>query len=683
MQRIYTFKIVLFLMSFGILASCSKDEEALYSGRDQEANPDLLEGVWSVYLGELNGVVVDIPENNPECGRDFVLFNANNTVVEFLIRDNYECIPEVNEYSWSLNRGIITLRDSRGQTEELVILELTPTRFVFRAALDYDENGSRELFTFTARRYTPPEDKDLYSYSFVHDNLDGNRDKIRLGWRPYQGIAAFDRYEIYRSDSGCDKSSAILVGSISDRQIDAFIDENPANRQSLCYYFRLYTEKGLLSESELIEVNTDFLEVQPVSLDPLTWDGASLELSWSPFGGYYFSHYEISVRNYTDGTGYGYQQRVLAEISDRETIRYPITEMPYVANPVFSVQVVDIFGNRSQGMFDITSTRQLEYRRPGLLDMEFIRQMIPDPSGNRVILYGRRFGESEANFYLFDYASGIITAESDTPPNTSSEGTMKRIDSEEGPELLIPVGSELRVYNAQTLSYKFSLNPEGVFISDFEYLGNSIWAFTDGDNVSTFNRSGSVLQPIDQAPHFADHQAYSAYYLVSIGDNRVVVGHFNEPYSLTFTIDQAGLIGNRTEIQPVVRSERRRDLLFNTASSQLFGLSERSSYRTSDFLVANNFTGIFQAFGVSKDGQAVFGSDNDPLRASEEEAPYLREAAVFNLANGFKETIPTQGYPLYIFENQTGQRICLSSYFRRARTDDYTPSPDFFFEVLE
>jgi len=371
--------------------------------------------------------------------------------------------------------------DENGETLELVIVELTNSKLVFKVNIDYDENGTFDIITFTAQPYTPPNDIDLYTSTFNRNQFIPHYDKIRFSWRPYAGFNTFDRYEIYRSKTGCDKTESELITTITDKGTDFYIDENPIAETQLCYFFKLYTDKGLVSESDLITVNPIGLEVASVNLSRPQVSGPSIFLNWSKFEGYYFSHYEITVRNYEDGVGY--QEETIATITDIETLNYLDTDPPYLLDPVYAVHAVDIFGNRSNGVVQGKNSWTLNYKRPEVLDLEFVRQVVQDPNETVLYLYGRESNKPEENFYKYDYASNTMVAISNQPPNTSSEGTMKLVASNAGKELIVPVGNELRVYNALNLGYNYGINTPTGSIDDFEYLGNDIWIIADNENI--------------------------------------------------------------------------------------------------------------------------------------------------------------------------------------------------------
>lgn len=344
----------LFLGFLFIFLSCSKDDEnseqstnIFYKNKLEAANPEKLYKIWSIFEGSLDGKTVSIPENNPECGRDFFIYDKNGTYTDFLIVDNFQCNPEIYTLNWTLEKGIITLKNALGESEEFVILELTDQKFIFKANIDYDGDGTKEIFTFFARPYQPPSDKDIYSETFNRDYVDPQYDKIRLRWRPYLGLHNFDRYEIYRSDDNCSKTNAKLIATIKDGSIDTFVDESPVANPELCYFFRLYTDKGLLSESNIITIDPKGLNVALVQMNEPQVNNNTIDLTWSKYTGLYFSYYEISVQNFDDTVGNGDQSELITQIAEINTLSYEDINPPYLLNPVYVIKVVDIFGNKT------------------------------------------------------------------------------------------------------------------------------------------------------------------------------------------------------------------------------------------------------------------------------------------------------------------------------------------------
>jgi hypothetical protein len=80
-----------------------------------------------------------------------------------------------------------------------------------------------------------------------------------------------------------------------------------------------------LGESSPVNVNTSDIEVSPVNLSQPSLNNSIVDLNWERYQGYYFSHYEIEVRNYSSGSGGGYQEQQLAVINNIETLITPLS----------------------------------------------------------------------------------------------------------------------------------------------------------------------------------------------------------------------------------------------------------------------------------------------------------------------------------------------------------------------
>jgi hypothetical protein len=78
-----------------------------------------------------------------------------------------------------------------------------------------------------------------------------------------------------------------------------------------------------------VNVNTSDIEVSPVNLSQPSLNNSIVDLNWERYQGYYFSHYEIEVRNYSSGSGGGYQEQQLAVI----ILKLSITPLSFLIWP--------------------------------------------------------------------------------------------------------------------------------------------------------------------------------------------------------------------------------------------------------------------------------------------------------------------------------------------------------------
>ncbi|TXN37245.1 hypothetical protein FVB32_02870 [Flagellimonas hymeniacidonis] len=673
------------LLFFG----CSKDDDgsvsnSFYAGALKSTTISNLVGTWSIFEAESDGNRVSVPPTTQDCGRDFFSFSTENRYSEFLFTSS-SCVPETNNYNVDLLNGVVTLTNQFGQKEELVITELTSEILNFRAQFDIDEDGVLDILTFYARRYSPPAEMDIYSSTFIHNNTVEYLDKIQMSWEPYKGYNQFSRYEIYRNAGDCDKTNAELIATLNSPDQGFFIDENPAINSNLCYYFRIYTDQGLLGESEMVSVDTGRLEVSSVTVSEPVVGSESIGLNWSKYSGRYFSHYEVTARNYQSGSGYGYQEVTIATVDDVDTLEYIDNDPPYFANPVYSVHVIDIFGNKSLGTIEGANSWQTNFIRNGLLELDFIRKLAIDPDETIIYLYGRESGTQELNIIRYNYNTHSIEATSDLPPSAHTDVDMKVIASEEGKEILFAQGSSINVYEATSLNFKYEMRVVGLFPSfdDLAYLNDNVWVFTDSDDVFTCSRNGKDLNLIDSEIHFNEHQSSNNYQIIALDNNQVLVGHSNEPNSLRFTIDINGFLTDRNTVPIPILSDWKKETFYNANQSYIINLVEGQIYSTTGYAVIDSFSEPNFSYGISNDGNRIFGSENDPNAIDLLSSMHEKKAYAYNRANQALEQYETKGYPHFIFENHLGQLISISSGLLRPRLDFGMPSPDFFIEIVD
>jgi hypothetical protein len=646
----------------------------------KSATASNLVGTWSIYEVGFEGERTAVPPANQDCGREFFTFNAENTYTEFLFLDS-ACTTDTNKYSTELANGIITLTNQSGQKEELVIVELTSQILNFKAQFDIDDDGSLDILTFYAQKYNPPTEIDIYSSSFAHDKVLPHYDKIRLTWQPYAGYNEFSRYEIYRSAGDCDKADAELIATLDTQELEFFIDEDPAIDNILCYYFRVYTNKGLLGESNLVTVETDYLKVPPVTVSEPLVGNESIELNWTKYSGRYFSHYEITARNYLSGSGSGFQELIVTTIDNIDTLEYTDNNPPYFLNPVYTVYVVDIFGNRSHGFIDGGYSWRVNFKRPEVIELDFIRKLAIDPEEPIIYFYGRETISQDLNIVRYNYNTNIIEAISDMPPTGHTDLDMKVIVSEEGKEILFAQGHDFNIYDATTLQYKYDMRISDVYPSfeDFDYQSN-LWVFTNGEEVFTCNRNGSDLTIIDREVHFTEHQSYNNYQIIKLDNDQILIGHSNEPSSLRFKIDAGGFLTERTSVPITIKSDWKKETFYNTAQNYIINLVEGRLYSGTDYSPIDTFSEPNFPYGISADGNLVLGSNNDPKTIDLLNSTHEKRAYLYNRSLQSIEVYDTKGYPHFIFENHLGQIFSVSSGLQRPHLDRSMPAPDLFIE---
>src|SRR5690606_27307835 len=142
-------------------------------------------------------------------------------------------------------------------------------------------------------------------------------------------------------------------------------------------------------------------------------------------------------RNYTSGSGGGYQEDQLAVIDAIETTNYTV-ELPYFSNPVFVINTYNIFGTRSQTMIEGQNQQSTNFVREGILPINTIRFF--DFSPNETVLYYSDY----SNLYRYNYSSH--TVDNSASLNSSSIVFVKVFQSSFGTEVIVNTGSEIKVY---------------------------------------------------------------------------------------------------------------------------------------------------------------------------------------------------------------------------------------------
>jgi hypothetical protein len=686
--NIYFSRTLLFLL-LAILLGCSKDddleepENTFYKDALTSATASQLSGTWAIFEVGLDGQRAEVPVTYEDCGRDFFQFMNNGTYRDYLIITSYECEKQIQDLDWELSNGVITLQNSLGQEDEMVILQLNQDKLVFKMNIDIDEDGETEIITFGARRYTPPNDPDLYSYTFGADTIDNDGDKIRLTWMPYDGFYAFERYEIYRSTVGCSKTNAELITSIEDRSVNFFIDEDPPVKEEICYFFKLYNENGLVGESELTTFFTEYLRPAEVEFTKAEAVNNQVELKWQPFEGNYFSHYEITVRNYEGGTGYAYQEYSLKVIEDKEVSSFIDEDPPRLKNPVYAIYAYDIFGNISSSRHGEKNSRELNWTHPEVLNFDSVKFVAVDPEKPEVFFYGR---QNSYNYTLlkYNYQNHQVTATANKNPEVSTNVNMRFYNSGNRRELFFPQGSALAVYDAGDLSFKYNLVPDNYrTFYDFVYLGDNIFGFIDNNSIYTYKRSNANLELIAKRDHFTAHLGNNSYHIVKLKNGELLVGHFQESQSFKFSISSTGEISSGQLVNIPIRSRSEKKTLYSEDRNYVVNLLENKVYSTQSYSLQETFESPYFPTGISRNGNLILGSNNDPQENISNESIHEKKARLYELATGKLSTVDIKGYPHLLFENHLGQIISISSGFKRENLDTNSPKPDIFVEVVQ
>lgn len=688
MTNFYKISSLLFLL---ILTGCSKDDDLaeeesaddFYAHALVSANKELLKGTWSIFEVAYQENTADIPETYEGCGRDFFQFLNDGTYMEHVITSGYECEKQIQVLNWELEEGILSLTNSVEYSDEMVVVELKAEKLVFKMKIDIDEDGELEVITFIARQYAPPKDQDLYSYTFQPATIENSGDKIKLEWLTYSGFYNFDRYEVYRSKNGCSKANAELIASIDDRSENFFIDDNPPAQDEICYYLKIYNEKDLLGESELVNFQTEYLIPAEVGFSDVNVSEGTIELNWQAYNGNYFSHYEITVRNYVDGTGAGYLEETVMKIEDRETSNFIDENPPYLLNPVYAIYAHDIFGNISTIPSHGQNTWTVDWERAEVLKFDAVHFAVLDENEPELFLFGRKTDGQNYNLIKFNYQTHQVSATANKVPDLSNSIEMQINQTPNGKELFFPQGNSLYVYDASDLGYKYKLVADGsAGFDDFAYLGDDIWVFTDRNTIYTYKRENGNLAFVEQKDHFTDHHGTFNYQIISLKNDQVLVGHDREPKSFKFSIDGNGKISTGEPVDIPIRSQWKKKTLYSPDQDYIVNLAENKLYSTQSFSYKSSFEKPFYPTGISRNGSLILGSNNDPNETPTNESIQEKKAQVYNITTTELNTVETKGYPHVLFEDHSGQIISISSGFKRKDMESTMPKPDLFVEVI-
>ncbi|MEG9329165.1 lipocalin family protein [Salinimicrobium catena] len=655
-------------------------KDGFYKDALTAATKQQLSGTWSIFEAAFEGETAQIPANYEECGRDFFQFTTTDTYRDHYYISSYECEKIVQDLNYELENGVITLKDDWGSSEEMVITQLTGDKLVFKMKIDLDDDGEPEVVSLMARRYTPPNDLDLYSYTFGSEITDDNRNEIKYTWQAYDGFYKFDRYEIYRSDTGCSKANARLVASITDSSRNYFIDLDPPVSGEICYFFKVYNEKGLLGESQLVNFFTEELRPPQMEFVNVAMQNNQVKLEWQPFSGNYFSHYEITIRNYKGGTGGAYQEYPVTTIEDPEVATFVDPTPPRLKDPVYAIYAYDIFGNVSSQTYTDSNAWELTWTHPEVLNFASVKFVAPAHDAPEVFFYGRQ-PDGQYQLIKYNYQDHAVSATAVRSPEAYTSIQMQVHTSENGTELFFAQGNTLAVYDAEDLSYKYKLNTPSFF--DFAYLGNGIFSFTDSQTIYTYKRTNADLVLISQKSHFSTHFGNTYYHLLPLKNGEILVGHYQEPNSYKFTINAQGELSDGQPVNIPIRSRTEKKTLYSPDKDYVINLLDNKIFSTLTYSLEEYVESPSFPSGISRDGNLIFGTRNNPQEQISSESTHEKKARIYNLETKTVITVDTHGYPHMLFENHLGQIVSISSGFKRESLDGSAPKPDIFVEVLE
>jgi len=681
--------IVLFL-------GCSKDDgsvdhsdpNSFYSGAATNANSADLLGYWAIMEAEYEGTRVSVPINYNDCGRDFFVYRDGGAYQEYQYTSS-GCETVSSQLQWELDKGVLTMRTLSGSTDDWVVIKLSATEFQFKARVDIDEDGELDVVVLLAERYTP-NDFDFYTQSFQPDEEASDNNLIGFKWQPYEGLNTFQKYEIYRSaGNNCSKANAELVATITNVNETTFTDLTPPASGALCYYLKMYTDKGLLGESSSYYIETSFIRIDPVNLNEPTVAGNTISLSWDASESPYFSHYEIWVANHQPGYGNGFQEISVANINDRDTITWTDEDPPYLENPYYYLRAYNIFGNYTDYSTEVNVYQQVTFKRPEILPIQQIVSYAVDPTEPVLYFFGKESGDPYMPNRIFriNYDTYETEAISSTDPQSYTSIPIKIMVSSYGKELVILQGRTLHFYDAATLQFKYALDPDGVTsMKDFNYDSiRDLWVVSDENNIYTLQRGNGFMTLVDSAPHFSASQSSLGYEFIILKNGQYLLGHPNEISSFVFDLDDNGnFTGSQSvnvQFRSIYDSER---LLYNSASDILMDTQQQVLFSSISFQYTGSFIRPNVPSGISVNGNIIFGTDNDYNWSVDNEAPHKKEAVLFNRNTSALTTIATIGYPHILFENFRGEVISISSGFKKEDLyQNINSTSDFFIEKVQ
>ena len=681
---------------FFVILGCSKEDDNpgnidnFFNGAQRSVSNEDLVGVWAIFTAEFDGEKINVPVNYAQCGRDFFAYSGNGIYTEY-IYPNDSCEPDVNQLSWQLNNGVITLSNALGQSDELVITKLNDQELIFKSRIDVDSDGELDVLILTANRYEGDE-FDLTTRTFTRNPDEDFEEVLSFTWEAYNGFNTFDRYEIYRSaGDNCTKANAELIATISDASTTEFTDLNPPGEESLCYYLRLYTDQGLLGESNYFDVNPSFfIFVDAVALDEPMVNGNSISLSWEPSDSHYFSHYEVTVSNFAGTSASAAQEYVLAEIDDINGTSFTDNNPPYLQHPFYKVYAYNIFGNKSRSSDnERTGVREVPFKRQEVIEYRSIISLAVDTEAPVVYLYGELPGERATGVSIsrFNYETQQTEAVSDIQPEGQSYSGIKVFSSpENGKELVIQQGLELHFYDATTMEFKYAIDPDGVFsFSDFTYAPElDVWMLIDSNDIFTLKRDNVNLSLVDTATHFTQHHGNSWHRLFMLDNDRVLIGHPSESNSFVKTVDANGFMVNSETVNFSIKRLNNEKTLHNPTAQYMLNTGENRLYDTNSFQILNSFEFPSFATGTSTDGALIMGTNNDPDWQITSDSPHKKEAVIYNRSSGQASEIKTIGYPQLIFENYNGELISISSGFKKeSLNQNINGKADIFIEKID
>ena len=691
MSKYFTLKgnLALTLGFLFLMSACSSNEDdssvdsdPFYQGALVDADLELLNQYWSLYEVNYQEQTAEIPKTYGNCDRDFFTFFGNGAYKEYIVPSS-ACIPDEQVLQWSFDQGVITLENSFKDFDEMVIVQLTSDKFIFRAKYDIDDDGKEDILQFLAKPYRPNE-SNFYTNGLIQDETISN--KIRLTWSEYNGINNFDRYEIYLSGEDCDLSKAILVGTIREKGTTNYEDVDPPVKDFFCYYLKVYSDKGLLFESYAVAISSQNVSVPGVKLEVPTVQNDKIVLQWEKYSGLYFSHYEVVVKNFLNDSGSFAQEQSLIEIRDINTTNFTDEAPPYIKNPVYEIRVHNKFGKQNYyNPQTVINAREAIYLPERVIDMKNVYNLAPSTNETVVFLNGGKDDFYDSYIMRYNYGTRQVEAISNTTTyrNGNGRNDLKVINSSIGQELMYLKYDGISVFDPKTLQFKYNLKINGSgSLEDFIYLGNNRYLILDDKYAYTVLRDYANLTLIDKQEHFSQGQSQYGYYVLQINNGRIIIGNRDRAQSVLFTISTNGALVDKNSIDIPITGRSDRETIFNPKDNTIINFNENRIYD----LTSGSFRSFEQPYfpmAINASGTKVLGTNNDPMWYIETSSLHEKKVRDLDLNTSNLNIKVTEGYPHYLFENHLGQIISLSTFYKRPKTIDYAERPDFFMEIVE
>ncbi len=658
-----------------LLSSCGKDDilpkdDPFLSGALTSATVQQIEGRWAIVQLKFEGKLSDVPINIAECGRDFFDIKSEGVYREYLFHDS-QCIPDSNTFNWTLSNGVVTLTDGVNK-DQWVITELDPNRMVFKYRYNVDSDAELEIIDVICNRYEPPCEIDIYSQTFYQDFMAENNDKILLKWDAYSGYNDFVKYEIYRLGENCDTTNKELVTTITDVNQNSFIDLTPPPYAQICYVLKIYTNAGLLGESYPIGVDTGSIVVPHINLSaPILNANKSVVLNWETYKGYYFSHYEIEVRNYSSGYGGGSGEERVAVINNIATTQTTV-ELPYVKNPVFVINVYNIFGSRNQFVVEGQNQQSTNFSRNEILPVNFIHLLAYSP--NESIIYFTDYN----NLYRYNYNTYQI--ENSFVLNSSSINFIKVFESSFGTEVFVHVGFEIKVFDAN-LNFKYNLESSVSSPEMLEHTENNYWLITDREKLYSFSRTNNTLNLLSSNNLYNQNFCCSLINVLDIGQNRILVGNATQDHGLKISIDNNGILSsNSVSVSVNTTSEMSGYYLFSKSQQYLINRGDKTVYSTQSYNLITTLNQNFYPSGLNNNGTKILGTSNSS--DASQESNQEKKVKIISYPALAEQVYDAKGYPQYVFQNHLGKIVSVSKGFK-GQLNYSSNEKDIFIEIIE